>query len=307
MQASRRVVIFVMAHDDSSMAVARGVAAKYAWATPVKLPNEDSPLFESRLFVDFDRLCGAHVGPETEYVGQVSYKVGSKANLPQIDAMIRSGKYEQCDYVHLVAPGVSVKASRFACSHPQLQALWAMHIAPQTLPAEQTPEVFFNFWLARRGVHQAYRSFVTALAPALLADQRTLMDARYRNGSSQAHLMRLCGVPHFPHTPFVLERLPPAFFLSRGFACASLANGKLVPMTRMTAQPTAARPQQAARPTQPAARPQPPARPPPARAPIRVGHVTAPRQARQTTAPVLQMPEFQRRFDVTRGILLKLP
>lgn len=215
--AAAQVVIFVQAFNEQTLQQARSDFKQYSWARPILMPSKENPFFESALFVD-PRL--RMLEPSVEYVGQISYKASLKINVAFLDAMIKRQDYRLYDYVHFCGPPTqNVLHSGFVKLHPYFQHIWHDVFEPVGLPAIETPEMLFNFWMARRTLWISFCTDIETMRAEILSHPYALEDSKYRGSLRPEALVALCGVPWYPHVPFVMERFPVAWFLRRQYTC----------------------------------------------------------------------------------------
>ena len=219
------ILIIVQAHDTKSFASAQKLAAPYPWAVPLLVPGatENNPLFENRLFMLYNELVKPLIGPHIKYVGQFAYKANTKVRIEGLDIAIKNRTYQFFDAVFLRIG----KSSMNNDHHPHLTAIWDAVIAPviNTKSVEVEYITHFNYWFAKVNVYEQYvKCMKDRIAPAILKHPLAFKDARYKNEyHNRESLQKQCGVPHFPHVPFVLERVPYPYFKHKNYRIGALS------------------------------------------------------------------------------------
>lgn len=227
----QRVVILVLAHSQDTFEHAKKKFAPYWWAKPLLLPqlSTNNPLFENKVYVDYDSLLRSHVETaacEGAYVGLMTYKGFDKVDVHLVHDAIQRQLYANFDMLHFACGIYTVAASPYARGHPHLHQIWHDVIEEYAGPADKAKESYFNFWCARRNVFEAYCAFLRdTLVPKLMAHPLVMTDAKYVGTLSSQALLDLCGVPWYPHAPFVLERFARPYLKHKGLTVGALRGG----------------------------------------------------------------------------------
>lgn len=227
----RPLTIVVLCHDAASLSLAESRFAHFWWAEPVchEVLGANNPLFETLALVRYKELLEPYWG-SSEYVGLLSYKATEKINVRALHDAIERGNYRNFDYVTLSAVDNTIEGSKFVQSHPHFLEIWRDALEPLVGPATAVKECFYNYWLGTRDFFKRYCEFVAQEAlPRASRHPLIMSDAKYVDGRmTPEQLVKLCGVPWYPHLPFIFERLSRPYAKSRsGVRCGKLVFKKV--------------------------------------------------------------------------------
>jgi hypothetical protein len=102
--------------------------------------------------------------------------------------------------------------------HPHLRELYTFML--RSLGLQDTRAAHCNYWMCTpEAMRQFIHWFHDSCLPTLLSHPKAMTDSKYQiitrdrqNMLKINQLLRVCGVPYYPHVPFVLERLNQCFF-----------------------------------------------------------------------------------------------
>jgi hypothetical protein len=206
--------VFILAYDAQSFGIAKKISNTYKWAEAYMLKpmTPATALWEHSFFLDIPEFT-------EDYVGILGYKCSLRVNLSSLDKVIRDGL--QGDVIHCNVSEKTV-AQGTSQAHPFFNAVWNDVLAPFAYPASQARESFFSHFVAKRDVMQAYAETIKRISPTLLSHPHILDNANYFGKLKPDFLLKACGVPWYPHTPFLLERFPLPHFMKQGLDIRSL-------------------------------------------------------------------------------------
>ena len=211
------VLIIVQSHDAASFDKACKLASQYPWAFPVLVPDatENNPLFENRLFMLYDEVVKPLLGPDIKYIGQIAYRADKKINVKGLDMAIRNGAYKAFDAIMMRMCDTTIAND----AHPHLVQLWNEVVEPVIglNHSQVNCMAYYNYWFAKKEVYEDYVHILkTEVVPRILKHPMAFKDAKYKNDyHTKDSLLKQCGVPWFPHIPFVLERFVYPFMKSK--------------------------------------------------------------------------------------------
>lgn len=214
------VLVYVLCFDEASEAAARALAAAHAWATPMRLRT--TTLFESEpLALRAEALAEADDWAARRYVGWLSWRAFEKfpglrapatARLDALAAPTFDAATGPDVVPLLIAPVPMRYGDEWHAVHPSLRALWDETLVQHLHPALAHPFQSFlcSYYVARPAHLLRFAAFLRRAVLLLAADARTFADATYPRPVTEA--MRAAGMAHYPHMPFLLERLAGAYF-----------------------------------------------------------------------------------------------
>jgi len=199
------VRIYILCHTQERLESALEIYKEYKWAVPVKMKYQDCT-FENAFWKQLGEMKDDWLG--LEMIGTLSYKANRKTNIKQIDRIINDRNSWSSGYFNFLDIG-----SEFISCHPHL-----LEISTDvcTTLGRRLPSVAYcNYWMCTpHKMVKFIEWFETKLKPAVVSHPLSMTDAQYIQGKlSQSELLQLCGVPYYPHVPFVMERLNKMFFV----------------------------------------------------------------------------------------------
>ena len=219
-----QIRIFVLAYDAASFE--RAKSFKYWWAVPLLLPKEarvKNPIFENIIYRNYESILLPHIsdlGP-SDFIGTISHKAFQKINVPKLDEFLNKfvQHHSPFNFVHF-----AVHDKKLSNVHPHFLHLWRDCMEPLVGAAHHHHESLYNYWMARREQFEEYCAFFKLAADSqndysIVKHEYSMEDSKYGGSVGMSltpnQLEDLVGLPHYPHHPFVLERLANAYFKSR--------------------------------------------------------------------------------------------
>jgi len=220
------VLIYIICHDNASEAAAFAGFSRYAWARVERVMT--SPLFENEIFLRAGELSRRDDWSSRAFVGTLSYRAFEKHRSlrfyveRKIWALARADvkSAETPDAVSFLSEGApSLFGGDSALDHPGFASVWNSTVCDidrrLCLPFRAW---YCNYWVARPEHWLAFADWLQLSAlPRLILDNRLTDTSQvmYVIGSSirpPSEDMLRVGMQQFPLMPFVLERLPGAYF-----------------------------------------------------------------------------------------------
>jgi len=199
------VRIYILCHTQERFESAHEIYEEYKWAVPIRMKYQDYT-FENAFWKQLGEIKNDWLG--LEMIGTLSYTAKKKSNLNKIDRIINDRNSWSTGYFNFRDNG-----SELASCHPHL-----LEISTDvcTSLGRLLPSVAYcNYWMCTpHKMIEFIHWFETKLKPAVVSHPLSMTDAQYTQGKlSQSELLQLCGVPYYPHVPFVMERLNKLFFV----------------------------------------------------------------------------------------------
>lgn len=221
------VLIYILCHDNVSEASARAGFSRYVWAQVERIPT--SPLFENAVFLRVDDLAKRDSWASRKFVGTLSYRAFEKyrslrfysEKLIRLLARVDNMSAEAPDAVSFLSEGAPrLFGGVSALDHPEFDAVWNSTVCGAVDPRLCLPfrAWYCNYWVARPQHWMAYAHWLRdTVLPSLQADKRLVEtnQVMYVIGSTArppSSDMIGMGMHQFPMMPFILERLPGAYF-----------------------------------------------------------------------------------------------
>lgn len=202
------ILIYVLCYTPELYERAKESYAKWSWARPVLMKYQDVT-FENAFWRQLAELHNEW--RSCDMVGTLSHRAKDKISMDNVDKIIRDpSKWEKTGYYHFMDTQARINNS----CHPHLVAICKDVLA--SIEYYEPTESYCNYFMATPTKMVNFIIwFESVLKPAVLSHPLALTDSSYHrpDGLSPEQLIELCGVPYYPHVPFVIERLNKAFFL----------------------------------------------------------------------------------------------
>ena len=200
--------IYIICKDHATLEDSRKRYAAYGWARPI-LPLGQDVTFENVVWAQLMALHDEWSG--CDFVGTLSSVAFNKIDLDIIDNFLASREADDAGYAHFLDSGVPVSKSSKAGGHPHFLEIWKYML--KELGLEDTTDNFCNYWICRpRHLPGFVAWYQSKCLQVLMKHPRCMEDARYPGSLTPQELQHLCGVSHYPHVPFILERLHRCYF-----------------------------------------------------------------------------------------------
>jgi len=207
------VVIYILVPDEALLAEVKDMYSSYRWARPVFMRYQDAT-FENAFW---KQLLEMHEEwKDCEMVGTMSWRACKKIDMESVDRYIdgRIYKLENKRYHHFYDTDVPVLKHRSIRTHPHFATIWKDVLAE--LKLSDTTSSHCNYFMTAPELMLKFLHWhIDVCAPVVMKHPLIMTDAHYplKNLSTE-HLQKLCGVPHYPHAPFIMERLNKCFFVT---------------------------------------------------------------------------------------------
>jgi hypothetical protein len=135
----------------------------------------------------------------------------------RIDEFVSKELYRKTDVTHF-NPSHSLGFNR----HPYLRHIWNDLFKDDfKMTFDHAPGYYCTFFVCKIEAFWAYKKYLKEKIPFVLSHPYAFADAKYFAGKlTPEKLLLLAGVPHYPHVPFILERILMPFFISNKFTCS---------------------------------------------------------------------------------------
>jgi hypothetical protein len=204
------IKIYILCHNQSALEYAIAKYSHFYWAVPILMKYQDAS-FENAFWKQLLEIKDEWIN--CEMVGTLSSKFDIKINPDLINQIIYHRKYNTI--FHYFMTGISnVEKSKSVLIHPNFIKIWSEII--KNLNLKDCIEVFCNYWICKPECMENFLDWFLNKAYSLVLSHPLIMtDSNYQYSSlDKEQLMNLCGVPYYPHLPFILERLNPCFLIN---------------------------------------------------------------------------------------------
>jgi hypothetical protein len=222
--------VYILGHDDPSMAIAESYAARFSWMRAIQVPKQRE--MESAVFpmlnteewrADWDR-------PDIEFVGILKYNFQEKMPFYDLEDLCQS-EGNQWDIWTFVnshednygLPNPTMTTYAGVC-HTLFPVLWFLLWYP-SIPVEHMfhpdiPAFYSNAWMVRKSFFHSLVSNWMPYAFAKLNEEplRTLAlyNANYLQRLPVEDLTVIMDAPYYTYHCFLLERIPCLAFWAEG-------------------------------------------------------------------------------------------
>jgi len=204
------IKIYILCHDQTALESSNFKYSNYYWANPILMKYQDAS-FENAFWKQLLEIKDEWIN--CEMVGTLSSKFDIKINPNLINHIIYHRKYNTI--FHSFITGISnVRTSKSILVHPNFLKIWNDII--KDLNLKDTVEIFCNYWICNPQCMEKFLDWFLNKAYNLVLSHPLIMtNSNYHYKSlNEEQLTKLCGVPYYPHLPFILERLNPCFFIN---------------------------------------------------------------------------------------------
>ena len=208
---NKKIIIYVLCANEERLAYARNIYGDIPWAKPILMKYQDVT-FENTFWRQLLEIKDEWFG--CDMIGTISPSAPNKISLDRINEVIHTPSLWSSGYVHFMDLGIPICNN----NHPYL--LDIVSDVCKHLKLAVPTENICNYWMCTPAKMLRFIDwFETQAKPAVLSHPKVMTDSFY-NGRGKEYggklssdvLMKLCGVPYYPHVPFVIERLNKAFF-----------------------------------------------------------------------------------------------
>lgn len=215
-----KILVYVLAHNDETLAKAKDEYGKYDWAKPILIPQ--TIWLESIMYVSYLQEHRAE-WEDMDYVGAFAWSASSKQPLVhRIPEICAESHEKDTDVIALMSNGDPLveTAERW---HPGFTGCWlaawrSVGFNNDDLLLHTSAESFYcNYWLARPSFMTEYCTLMAYFDLRLRLDETLKkilwQDSDYETrGKNIAKMpveakMTLWNVPYYPQLVFVAERM----------------------------------------------------------------------------------------------------
>jgi hypothetical protein len=199
------VKIYILCHTTERFIEAASIY-KYPWAHPILMKYQDCT-FENAIWRQLYELRDEWYN--YKMVGTLSFTAYKKINLDTINRIVQDPATWDTGFHHFMRTNNPITNK----NHPYLVEI--MTDVCRDLELRVPPGNFCNYWIASaEKMLQFLIWFEERAYPVVMSHPLIMTDATYPGALTKEQLMTLCGVPYYPHAPFVFERLFLSFFTS---------------------------------------------------------------------------------------------
>ena len=220
------IIIYIIYHNDASYELIKQYE-KYPYVKLIHI--ETTKFFESIIF----RYLANHKNEwiSKKYVGLLTYAFGRKINMTLDTLYTNLVKLLNNDYdlITLFQGGGKYYDKPLTYNfHPNNQKIFD-YVLPKVgfktpIRYDLVHGFYCNYWITKSVWMEKYIDFALTVMD-ILSDAKDIYlqklvngSARYRAGNlTQAQLIKMFNLPHYPNHPFIMERLPSLFFWDQGF------------------------------------------------------------------------------------------
>ena len=197
-----KVRIYILCHTAAKLNHALTLYRDYYWAVPILMKYQDVT-FENAFWKQLLEIKDEWIF--CDMVGVLGFKAYMKINIIAVHNAIVSDKQ---GYHHFWANKLPLDSS-----HPHILPI--MSDVCRDLSLVVPPRSFCNYFMCSpMRMVDFINWFEQTAKPVVMAHPLIMTNAKYKEGTmTSSQLMALCGVPYYPHVPFIFERLNMAFFL----------------------------------------------------------------------------------------------
>jgi hypothetical protein len=200
------VRIYILCHTEERLVAAQSIYGNYSWAVPILMTYQDTT-FENAFWKQLYEMRDDWYG--CEMVGTLSFTAHKKRKLQDIDRIIRTPSLWASGFYHFWKSDLPITNR----NHPYM--LDIMTNVCKKLDLSVPTDNFCNYWMASpQKMIQFLVWFEEIARPVVMGHPLSMTDSTYTGSLTSLQLLDLCGVPYYPHAPFVFERLFLAFFNS---------------------------------------------------------------------------------------------
>lgn len=200
------VRIYVLCHTEEIFKSALTIYNKYRWACPILMKYQDST-FENAFWKQLLEIKEDWV--KYYMVGTISAKAYKKIRLSTLDNIINNPRLWSSGYYHFIDTNRNyIYDGRY---HPNLVKI--MEDVSKQLNIKIPTMAYSNYFMCSPEKMLKFIPWVTEiLIPAVIEHPLSITDAKYNVSLSSDECLQKFGIPYYPHTPFVIERLTKSFF-----------------------------------------------------------------------------------------------
>lgn len=187
---------------------------QYSWAIPILMKYQDCT-FENAFWKQLLEIKDEWW--KCDMVGTISCTAHTKVNIANIDSILRDRKKWSSGYYNFFDTNKPI-ANEY---HPHL-----LHIIDDVCASiylTKPTVAYCNYWMCTPFKMLQFIPWVLdTLIPAVKGHPLSMENSKYPIRHKDTHLVQLCGVPYYPHIPFVIERLNKGFFMQASIAVVSV-------------------------------------------------------------------------------------
>lgn len=206
----QQAIIYILCHNDERLERAKIIYRAYEWAVPIKMKYQNAT-FENAFWPQMWEMRSRW--RKSNVVGAFSFRAYQKISLHIVDKAIQERWYDAKGYMHFMDSGIAVLDHLSVRHHRNLFAVYWNDML-DLLGLNDTTSAHCNYFITKpQHMLNFIKWYYWKARPVALKHRMALVDYQYVKGSlTTDQLMTLCGRPHYPFVPFVLERLNKCWF-----------------------------------------------------------------------------------------------
>lgn len=206
MNKQNRVIIYVLCYNNITFQKSLLYYKQYTWAVPIIMKYQNLS-FENAFWKQLEEIRGEW--ENCRMVGTIAHSAMTKVDLNTIDKVIQSNRQP---YFHFANTQRAIP-NETTNLHPYFNQIWFDVL--DTLHLRNVSENNFNYWMCTPGLMLKFIKWYHSIClPTLMAHPLIMHNSNHKSSLSEHDLYKLCGVPFYPHYPFITERLHKSFFTS---------------------------------------------------------------------------------------------
>lgn len=203
-----KTLVYILVPCASELGAIQKRYKHYAWARPVVMKYQNVT-FENAFWKQMLELQEEWV--TCDFVGVMGSKAYRKIDLARAHNMIISGKHAHLQYYHFKNTDIPVERHKTTGAHPNMRRIWTEVLSKLNLCT--TSAAFCNYFMCTPTLMLKFINWMEGeCIQAVMEHPLIMTDAKHGGTLSTEQLVALCGVPYYPHVPFVLERIAKCFF-----------------------------------------------------------------------------------------------
>jgi hypothetical protein len=200
----KSVRIYILCHTEDRLKAAPAIYGMYPWASPILMKYQDTT-FENAFWKQLFELRHDWYG--CTMVGTLAFTANTKRNLQTIDKIIRDPSQWKSGYYHFWKTDLPITNK----NHPHI--LQILQDSCALLNINMPTDNFCNYWMCSpEKMIRFLLWFEERARPIVMTHPMIMTNSKYKGSLTSEQLISLCGVPFYPHAPFVFERLFLGFF-----------------------------------------------------------------------------------------------
>jgi hypothetical protein len=222
------LLLYMICHDEASYKIATDYATRYAWISPILIPN--TKFMESIVF--YILRDKSHEWKDKTHIGIIKYSFEEKCpfydfpylcqQIKDMDVMTFVNGHE--DNYNIPNPTMINYAG---ICHTLFPVIWYLLLKQFQIPVDKMfdasiPSFYSNFWIAKTHCFEEYMNFFQQTLSVMETNEELKFllhqNANYLQRLPVERLYEIMNVPYYTYHCFICERLPCFFFWAKGYS-----------------------------------------------------------------------------------------